>query len=82
VALKLVSGGIVQPNPALLAFFEQYARQVLTRIQANRPFTRKVSEILLRQPRNELPSIEAIADELVMGVRNLQKKLRLENTSF
>ncbi len=73
---------IRQPNPELLRLFEQHAKQVLNGLQSDKPLAKKVGRILFGKLQDGYPSIEDIAGELSMGVRNLQKKLEKENTSY
>jgi len=73
---------IILPDSELFSLFDQHAKQVMAEIRSDKPFSKKVSLILIRKLPEELPSIENIADELYMGVRNLQKKLSKEQTSY
>ncbi len=72
----------ILPNPELLYLFEQHAKQVLSEIRTDQPFTKKVSLILVKMLSDQSLSIETVADKLCMGVRNLQMKLRKENTTY
>ncbi|MBW2369994.1 MAG: AraC family transcriptional regulator [Deltaproteobacteria bacterium] len=73
---------VILPNSELLFLFERQAKQVLSEIRAEQRFTKKVGLILIRKLSEESLSIESVADELCMSVRNLQKKLGKENTSY
>ena len=79
---KLLAFLIPQPNTELLHIFEEHADRILNEIKKDRPFSRKVSALLLRKSWNQLPTIEKIAGDLSMSVRNLQKKLEKEETSY
>ncbi len=73
---------IQQANTELLLFFEQYAKQILSSIHTDKPYTKKVSLLLTKKFQEKLPTIESIAKELSMSVRSLQRKLEKENTSY
>ena len=79
---KLLTFPIPQPNTELLHIFEEHAARILNEIKKDKPFSRKVSSLLLRNKWQQLPTIEKIAGELSMSVRNLQKKLAKEETSY
>ena len=72
----------VLPNPEFLALFEQHAKQLLSEIRDYKPFTKKIHIMLIKNIPEEFVSIKNIADELCMSVRNLQKKLKSENTTY
>ncbi len=73
---------ILQPNPELLFLFEQHARKVLGEVRSDKTYTKKVSLLLMNKMQEEPPNIDVIAKNLAMSVRNLQKKLEKENTTY
>ena len=73
---------LLQPNRNLLFKFEQYAKELLKKYDHSHLFTNKVRELLKIKLAEGLTDIEIVAKELAMGVRNLQLKLKTENTSY
>ncbi len=73
---------VLQPNTELLFFLELHAKKILSDICTDRPFTKKVSSLLIGKFQERLPTIKDIAGELSMSVRSLQRNLEKENTSY
>lgn len=73
---------ILSSNPALLTLFEQHAEAMLDDINQTESRTRRVIQAIARQLTGELPTIDAIARELALSVRQLQRELQTEGTSF
>jgi len=72
----------ILPNPELLFVFEQHAKQVISEMHANQPFTKKVSLILIKNLSKESFHRKDIADELNMSEKTLHNRLRKENTTY
>jgi AraC-like DNA-binding protein len=74
---------IEYPNKELLALFEKYASDLLNKLNLNNSFAEKVYHLINKiLSKGEPPSIKKVASELTLSVRNLQYKLKEENTSF
>lgn len=70
------------PNPALLAYFEQYAQEVLAQMERQETVTRTAARIILAHLDDENLSIEKVAQEMAVSVRTLQKRLEDEGLIF
>jgi AraC-like DNA-binding protein len=81
-ALPVAYTPIPLANPALLAEFEHYAEDLLAQLQANEPFTRTVTRLILARLDDEALSIEVVARELAISVRTLQNRLEAEGVLF
>jgi len=69
-------------NPNLLSVFEKHAISMLN-IQNYLPgYTQKVMLAINHLLQGEVPTIEAIARSLTISVRQLQRELQMENTSY
>jgi AraC-like DNA-binding protein len=73
---------IAQPDEYLLFILEQHAKKILGRIQETNIYSRKVSNLIIKEFQGDTPSIKRIAGRLAMTVRNLQYKLEGEKTTF
>jgi AraC-like DNA-binding protein len=75
---------ILSANPSLLRAFAQHADGVLARMEQQGTGTRshQVAEVLARRLNGSVPPLSAIARELAMSDRNLQRALRNDGTSF
>lgn len=79
---SLLNLPIIEPNEELLSFFELKAREMMASFVANETYTQKVTRIIIKEMRGELPSIEKVAQELKISARSLQMHLKNEATSF
>ncbi len=70
------------PNPALLAYFEQYAQEFLAQMEQKETVTRAAAKIILAHLDDENLSIETVAQEMTVSVRTLQKRLAAEGVVF
>jgi AraC-like DNA-binding protein len=73
---------IPQTNKDLLSLFEGYATEILSKLTQTDSFSSRVSRLIIEQMRGEAPTIEEVANRLVMSVRNLQVKLKEEGTTY
>ncbi|HEY9646126.1 MAG TPA: AraC family transcriptional regulator [Chroococcidiopsis sp.] len=73
---------IMTSNAALLPLFERHAEAMLDAIDTTQGYTHKVSQAIAHQLKGELPTINAIAHKLAISVRQLQRELKQEGTSF
>jgi AraC-like DNA-binding protein len=62
--------------------FEALAESILSKLENQELFATKVSRLILNQIDESELTIESIADKLALSVRNLQRKLSDEGTSF
>ncbi len=79
---KYLNLPVLQPNRELLEVFEKYANQLIKKMAIQDSYSDKVSRILAATIRGETPSIEFVARQLALSVRNLQSKLSDEGTTF
>lgn len=69
-------------NPNLLSVFERHATTMLNTQNQAQSYTQKVMQAIAQQLQGEVPVIEAIARHLIISVRQLQRELQTENTSY
>ncbi|MGA7935947.1 MAG: AraC family transcriptional regulator [Kovacikia sp.] len=67
-------------NPNLLSVFERHAATMLK--AQSQSYSQKVMQTITQQLQGDVPSIEAIARSLMTSVRQLQRELQAENTSY
>jgi len=67
-------------NPHLLSVFEHHAATMLT--AQTQGYTHQVMAKITQQLQGEVPTIKAIARSLTISVRQLQRELQAENTSY
>jgi AraC-like DNA-binding protein len=73
---------IRMPNPGLLEYFENYAREYLAGLEDGKEHTRAVTRILLSRLDDEKLSIERVAKEMCVSTRTLQMRLKEEGAGF
>ncbi|MBD2462146.1 AraC family transcriptional regulator [Oscillatoria sp. FACHB-1407] len=73
---------ILSSNAALLPIFESYADAMLAALTPTQGYRQKVRQAIAQHLIGELPTIQAIAYELAISVRHLQRELKVEGTSF
>jgi AraC-like DNA-binding protein len=73
---------ILSSNSNLLPVFEQQAEAMLSEINQSQSYTQKVAQVIVQQLNGELPTIDAIASQLTISTRQLQRELQAEGTSF
>lgn len=73
---------VLSSNANLLSFFEQQADMMLGTLNGDDRYTQKVTHLIAEHLKGELPKIEAIAAELSISSRHLQRELQAEGTSF
>lgn len=73
---------ILSSNVSLLPLFEQHAEAMLGELNGGDRYTSKVVQIIEKQLKGEIPLIDAVAAELAISTRHLQRELQTEGTSF
>lgn len=73
---------VLSANSNLLSVFEQHAEAMLDAMNREDNYTRRVVQAIAQQLKGELPLIEAIARSLAISVRQLQRELQAEGTSY
>ncbi|MGB7442880.1 MAG: hypothetical protein WA919_17590 [Coleofasciculaceae cyanobacterium] len=68
-------------NTNLLSVFELHAAAMLNAQNQGQSYSQKVMEAITHSLQGEVPLIEAIARNLMISVRQLQRELQAENTS-
>ncbi|PZU95285.1 MAG: AraC family transcriptional regulator [Pseudanabaena sp.] len=69
-------------NANLLSMFESHANDMLTNLSQAHKCSYQVIQIIAQNLHGEVPPIEAIARTLMLSVRQLQRELQIENTSY
>lgn len=77
-----LSWPVLSANSSLLSVFEQHADAMLNAMNRGDDCTRQVVRAIAQQLKGELPSAEAISRSLAISVRQLQRELQAESTSF
>ncbi|MDQ2794920.1 MAG: AraC family transcriptional regulator [Bacteroidota bacterium] len=69
---------VLHANPALFPLFEQHAAALLAQLPTHQPPTlaERVRAEIVRLLKGEAPTLAAVADQLCLGVRTLQLKLK------
>ncbi|MGB3294730.1 MAG: AraC family transcriptional regulator [Phormidesmis sp.] len=75
-----LSWAVRSANSTLLSVFERHADTMLS--AQNPTYRQKVVEAITQSLHGEVPLIEAIARHLTLSVRQLQRELQAENTSY
>ncbi|BDA70555.1 transcriptional regulator, AraC family [Calothrix sp. PCC 7716] len=73
---------VVSANPSLLLAFEQHAQAMLFALSNENTYSYQVVREITNHLKGEVPSIELIARSLTISVRNLQRELQTEGTSY
>ncbi|MBU7584069.1 MAG: AraC family transcriptional regulator [Nostoc sp. TH1S01] len=73
---------VLSANSNLLSMFEQHAQTMLDAMNQEDNYTRKVVQEILQQLKANLPTLETVARSLAISVRQLQRELQTEGTSY
>lgn len=73
---------LVSYDQSLFAVFDALLRQKQVLMAERSTLTQRIRQLLVREFRGHIPSIEIIASHLSMTPRTLQRKLADENTTF
>ncbi|MBI4780816.1 MAG: AraC family transcriptional regulator [Oscillatoriophycideae cyanobacterium NC_groundwater_1537_Pr4_S-0.65um_50_18] len=73
---------VLSNNANLLSFFEERAEVILDQLSGDDLCTAKVTLAIVQRLKGELPTVNAIASDLAMSTRQLQRALKVEGTSF
>ena len=79
---NLLETPILLPNPELLQYFENYAKDYMAKIDQKNELTREMTRQILSQLDRENLTIDSIAQEMHMSVRTLQNRLSKEGAVF
>ncbi|MDX2212645.1 MAG: AraC family transcriptional regulator [Oculatellaceae cyanobacterium bins.114] len=80
--ISCLKWSILSANASLLFVFEQHAEVMMRELSQTDTYSSQVVRSLIQGLKGEVPTIEAIARELTMSVRNLQRGLQAEGTSY
>ncbi len=80
--IRLGAIRVPMANPALLAYFENYARDFLAEMERKDAVTQEVTRIILARLDDEKLSIDNVAKQMAVSVRTLQKRLEGEGVVF
>jgi len=70
------------PNPGLLEYFEQYARDYLAQLEKIDQTTREVTRLILARMDTQKLTLQHIASDMAMSPRTLQNHLKKEGVNF
>ena len=73
---------ITQSSDYFLFIFERHAQEILSKIESVKVYSIKVSDFILHNFQGKVPTFKGVAQHLSMSPKNLQLKLKKENTSF
>jgi AraC-like DNA-binding protein len=73
---------VISANPSLLLAFEQHAQAMFSNLSNENTYSYQVVREITHNLKGEVPSIEEIARSLTISVRNLQRELQTEGTSY
>ncbi|MBD2529055.1 AraC family transcriptional regulator [Nostoc flagelliforme FACHB-838] len=73
---------VLSANPSLLSIFEQYAKAMLHELSQENTYSNLVVQTISQQLKGEVPTLKIIAHNLAISVRNLQRELQTEGTSY
>jgi AraC-like DNA-binding protein len=73
---------ILAPNPALLEYFERYAKELLAEIEGTDTTAKEVTRRILKHLDGRPVPIGAVAREMGVSVRTLQLRLKGEGTDY
>jgi AraC-like DNA-binding protein len=79
---KILNTPILLPNPELLQYFENYARQFIAEMDRQDEYTQAVTRIILENLDTENLNIKHVAKEMSLSVRTLQNRLKEEGVVF
>src|SRR5688572_1819263 len=69
-------------NPLLLEMFERHANAVVQKLDEYGPVGRRVIDVMVNRVKGAAPPIDAVAMELAMSTRSIQRALQDEGTSY
>ncbi|MBW4474348.1 MAG: AraC family transcriptional regulator [Stenomitos rutilans HA7619-LM2] len=73
---------VLSANATLLSMFEQHAEGMLAALNRGDDYTKQTVQAIAQHLKGELPTIDAIAHSLTMSVRQLQRELHAEGTTY
>jgi AraC-like DNA-binding protein len=77
-----LAAGMLSADPALLEVFESDARRRLDQLNTHGAVSGKVQAIIGARLKGDVPTLAAIASELAMSERSIQRSLTEEATSY
>jgi AraC-like DNA-binding protein len=81
-ATAALAANLLSADPALLDMFDADARRRMAQLPAHGAVSSRVQTLLGSRLRGEVPSLSAIASELAMSERSVQRSLSEERTSY
>jgi AraC-like DNA-binding protein len=79
---EALSAGMLSADPALLEVFEADAKRRLEQLKARGAVSARVQSIVGARLKGEVPALAAVASELAMSERSIQRSLSEEATSY
>lgn len=73
---------VLSANPSLLYIFEQHAKAMLDELSQENTYSNRVVQAISQHLKGEVPELKTIAHNLAISVRNLQRELQTEGTSY
>lgn len=81
-SMKSLTTPVISYDRSLFAFFNNTLEQKLQALGSSKPFSAKITQMIITDFKGRLPSIEIAASHLNMTTRSLQRKLKEEQTSY
>ncbi|MCH9046747.1 MAG: AraC family transcriptional regulator ligand-binding domain-containing protein, partial [SAR324 cluster bacterium] len=79
---KLLKLPLVQPNPKLLAFFDEIAQEALAHFSDEEELVERVRRVIADRLCRQNPTLENVARQLATSPRTLQRRLRDAGVTF
>ncbi len=79
---KLMNLPLTQPDPKLLAFFDQLAQEALAHFSDEEEVVERVRRVIADKLCRQNPTLENVARQLAMSPRTLQRRLRDAAVTF
>jgi AraC-like DNA-binding protein len=77
-----LDAAVPSANPALLEVFERHATAIADRLDEYGPVGRRVVNVMANRVKGAAPTIDAVAMELAISTRSIQRALQEEGTSY
>ncbi|MBW4694490.1 MAG: AraC family transcriptional regulator [Lyngbya sp. HA4199-MV5] len=81
-AVDRLQWSVLSANATLLSVFEQHAEGMLAALNRGDDYTKQTVQAIAQHLKGELPTIDAIAHSLAISVRQLQRELQTEGTTY
>lgn len=80
--LEQMNSRVISANPALFDHFDQMTRRVLEKLDNDKKISYEVKQLIIEILKRDVPTLDLVAQRLVLSKRSLQTKLKQEGHSF